>query len=387
MGETEGREQASPRRRRREAYLRECGVGREHIAGLLDYGEALVVDGQVPESGRLPLEDEPFVEAWASYVAEAESDGAWAVLSRRLVQLQFPIDAAVAESEAYLAATRRGVMPAVPRAPQVVAPEGILLELHPTPAGRIPVITIQHRDDFVTIVRALLRKNRPEVVPDSMGASMVAGYTNWDRVGRYRQQWEKANPFGDWAQAFREMAQDKSLYQDRFILLSSGAYSGIGAACAQMTEADWNAASIRLRREHECVHYFTRRVLGSMRNSLLDELVADAVATRIVAGSFRSDWLKAFFGIEGWPEYRPGGRLENYVPGNLSGCFEHLTGFMVRAIANVERINADEEMVRWPDLVFMLALCACSLDELARPDGFDLLRSAGQSIASTLDCG
>ena len=370
----------SVRQRRRAAFLKELGVEERSIPELLTYGEALIDDVQGAELQQLPMEDELFVETWERYASEAESEGAWKVLSRHLMQLSFPIDSTLAESEEYIAATRRGVRPAVPAPPRVVG--SISIELHPTPAGRIPVIAMENREDFITIVRALLRKNRADPIPESMGASMVAGYTNWERVDRYRERWEQSNPFGDWGAAFKEMAKDKSLYQDRFILLSDGAYSGIAADMIGESDSEWKSTSVNLRREHECVHYFTRRVLGSMRNSLLDELVADAVAVREATGNVRGDWLKAFFGIEGWPEYRKGGRLENYVPETLTGCFDHLTNLMNLAIDNVARVDSEDGPISsWSSLVFMLAMCSCSLDELARPDGLQLLQESGIELA------
>ncbi|MEZ5328908.1 MAG: hypothetical protein R3F19_28000 [Verrucomicrobiales bacterium] len=364
---------------RRSAFLRKIGVDEALLSEMLSYCDPLIADGVEIAVTDSPPEDEPFAEAWEKYVLEAEKEGAWAVLSRYLMQLSFPIDASIAESAEYAAATRRGVRPLAPVHPPVNDPDGISICLHPSVAGRIPVISIADRRDFVTIVQALLRKNRPDPVPDSMGASMVAGYTNWERIERYRKAWEEKNPFGDWNAAFKELAQQKPLYQDRFILLSGGDYSGIPAGAAGVAESEWKQISINLRREHECVHYFTRRVLGSMRNSLLDELVADAMAVRAVAGHLREDWLALFFGIEDWPSYREGGRLENYVPANLEGCFEILTRMMHEAIANV--VAAEKAApASISELVFIRALCSCGLDELACPDGSQLLQSAASRI-------
>lgn len=365
---------SSDRKNRRVTFLRELGVDEGLIPEMLTYCEALIDSNAEPTVNQWPMDDEPFAAAWQQYADEAERDGAWEVLSRYLIQLSFPVGDGIAESTEYLAATRKGVRPLLPVHPSINNPEGISITLHPTPAGRIPVISVTNRGDFVTLVQTLLRKNKPVPIPDSMGASMVAGYTNWDRVRRFREDWEKEHPFGDWNAAFKEFAQQKPLYQDRFILLSGGNYSGVSAKTAETTEADWKKTSIDLRREHECVHYFTRRVLGSMRNSLLDELVADAVAVKNVTGELKAQWLTHFFGIENWPDYRKGGRLENYVPDTLSACFSQLTELMNRAIENV----ADYDSTESSDLTqtspgFVQALCSCSLDELARPDGVDLL--------------
>ena len=64
-----------------------------------------------------------------------------------------------------------------------------------------------------------------------MGACMVAGYNNWDRIRRYRQQWSRKNPTNSgklaWQQEFIRLIPQKHLYHDRFIILSNGVYSNV----------------------------------------------------------------------------------------------------------------------------------------------------------------
>ena len=64
--------------------------------------------------------------------------------------------------------------------------------------------------------------------------------------------------------------------------------------------------------EHECAHYLTKRVTGSMSNNLLDELLADYVGIVAAAGTYRGDWALEFLGLEDYPAYRNGARLQNY---------------------------------------------------------------------------
>ena len=104
----------------------------------------------------------------------------------------------------------------------------------------------------------------------------------------------------------------KELYQDRFILLSTGPYSGVSGTDLGMSDASWNYLSLRIRLEHECAHYFTRRVFGSMSNSLLDELIADYVGLAAVTGSFRAEWFLRFMGVDRDGRMRPDGRLHIY---------------------------------------------------------------------------
>jgi hypothetical protein len=97
-----------------------------------------------------------------------------------------------------------------------------------------------------------------------------------------------------------------------------------------------------LRLEHECVHYYTRRVWGSMRNSLHDELIADYQGIRVAAGRYRADWLLCFMGLEAAPAYRAGGRLENYLgdPPLGASSIRVLRALVCSAAANLERIDA-----------------------------------------------
>ena len=124
-------------------------------------------------------------------------------------------------------------------------------------------------------------------------------------------------------------------------MLGSGPYSGEAAADVGLGEAEWTASSIAIRLEHECTHHFTRRVLGSMRNRLADELIADYMGIVAATGSFRADWLVRFLGLERHPVYRPGGRLEEYR-GDLAldgGSFRVLCAAVERCARNLEAID------------------------------------------------
>ena len=81
------------------------------------------------------------------------------------------------------------------------------------------------RTDFVALVRALTMRNEPGPVPASMGAYMVSGLNNWDRIVEHRRRWEAEG--GDrsetgWQEEFRRLVPRKELYQDRFLIISDG---------------------------------------------------------------------------------------------------------------------------------------------------------------------
>lgn len=281
----------------------------------------------------LPLPDEPFIDCWQTWAEEGQERSVWAVLRARLPQLRFPIRAGISASEDYLAATRRGAPVddlAEATGLGLEHPEGLRLEIHPTPAGRIPLLITRGRADFVALVQALARRNEPVPVPESMGALAVAGYNNWERVRALQQR--SAMPFAD-------LRERRELYQDRFIVLSDGPYSDVPAAEMGFEEHAWRERSLVLRREHECAHYFTRRVLGSMRNHLHDELIADDAGICAVAGRFRADWFLRFLGISGRAE---AARLEIYrgTPPLSDGAWVIAQKLLTRAAHNLERFDA-----------------------------------------------
>ena len=294
-------------RAHRAAVLRSFGAREADVDALLAYTEH-----PFDLSGPLVLDDEPFVSAWEEYLAASASEGVFSVLQRALVQLRFPVREGLSETEAYRAATRRGDLAALGHdglfegGLRLAAPERLRLELRATPAGRIPVLTAPVREDFVALVRALTRRNEPAPIPDTMGALMVSGYNNWDRVARYRQSWEATETGRPWAEAFRALVPQRERYQDRFILLSEGPYSGVPAAHLGLDDAEWIRTSHVIRREHECAHYYCKRVLGTMRSNALDEFVADGVGVLAAGAPDPARWLRAFLTDEAT------GRLGSY---------------------------------------------------------------------------
>lgn len=325
-----------------------------------------------------PLPDEPFVEIWERWAAEARERGAFAVLSEHLPQLRFPIREGISATEDYRAAVRRGVpASAIPSATglEIGRPDLIGLEIHESPAGRIPVILARGRDEFAALLRALTRRNEPVPVPDSQGAIMVSGYNNWERI---REQQRRGEPLDG-------ILSRKESYQDRFILLSDGPYSAVPAADLGLEDAEWRRISLEVRRDHECVHYFTRRLFGSMRNNVLDELIADYAGLVAATGTFRADWFLRFLGLEDYPRYRPGGRLDLYRgdPPLSEDAFHSLHGLIRSAAETLERSGVRGQTL--PERALVLsALASLRLDDLAAPDGTERLERARSEVRDRL---
>lgn len=296
---------------------------------------------------QLPLPPEHHVAAWQGYQTEALHGTAWEALRTRLVQLQFPIRQGISQTAVYRAATKQGMDTS-----DLTEASGLLLEqpdtlqlsIHRSIAGAVPVLIPATRADFCALVQALTKRNEPSPIPASMGALMVAGYNNWDRVRAYRHQWLTADPRRtpqDWPHAFQELIPQKHLYQDRFIILSQGPYSNVAAASLGLAADEWHALSLTIRLEHECAHYFTKRVFGVIRRHLHDELLADYAGLVAAIGYYRADWALRFMGLAAYPSYRAGGRLENYLDPLLQQepAFSQIMDIVVTAVYNLERFD------------------------------------------------
>ncbi|MEH1992184.1 DUF7005 family protein [Nostoc sp.] len=299
---------------------------------------------------KFPLPPEPHVVTWEEYATLAQEVGVFQALSTKLVQLQFPILEGISQTEAYRFATRKGVsVDGMIEATGLILqqPEQLQLILHQSLAGVIPVLLTKNREDFVSLVQALTMRNEPLPVPASMGACMITGFNNWDRVRQYRQQWSVKN-FGNcsessWLKEFGRLIPQKELYQDRLIILSDGFYSNVSANDIGLSEVEWRRISLNIRLEHECTHYFTHRLFGSMRNNLLDELIADYRGIVAAIGHYRADWFLRFLGLESFPDYREGGRLQNYrgQPPLSEGAFKILQALVKSAAENLERFDVE----------------------------------------------
>jgi hypothetical protein len=339
---------------------------------------------------KFPLAPEPHVATWKSYAMLAEEVGTFEALQSRLVELQFPIRAGLSQTETYCAATRRGVSTAgmsEATGLRLQHPEQLRLVIHDSLAGAIPVL-IAVRADFVMLVQALTKRNEPEPIPDSMGACIVRGFNNWHRVQQYRQQWERENTIASeaaWRLEFQRLTSQKENYQDRFILLSEGPYSGVAACDLGLSEAEWLSRSLTLRLEHECTHYFTLRLLNCMRNNVLDELIADYRGIVAVNGRYRADWFLRFLGLEAFPTYRTSGRLHNYRgrPVLSDGAFRVLQALVKSAAENLEHFDrqSDNRAIASSDQPLMLLALTClTLEELASPEAMDYLQTTLDSL-------
>lgn len=311
---------------------------------LLAYNQNVFQHDGIPKPIELPLTSEAFIADWQEYAEEAKVKGAFSVLKDVFVQWQFPIQEGISQTEAYRSATLKGIDPlAVDRDLVLQQPEALHLIIHQSMAGQIPVLLVKHRADFVTVVRSLVKRNEPVSIPASMGACIVSGYNNWARIRSYKQQWQQQNSHSDeaWDAEFKRLIARKELYQDRFLILSNEFYSNIEPEKLGLTAAQWRDLSFKIRLEHECNHYFTYRLFKSMRNNLLDELIADYMGIVAATGHYQADWFLHFMGLEAFPRYRQSGRLQNYrgEPPLSDSAFQILQRLVYAAALNLERFD------------------------------------------------
>lgn len=384
--------------------LRQAGANEGQIEELTAYTDSRFEVSALDSAVSLPLPDEPFVACWERWEEEARERGVWPVLAAHLPQLAFPVREGISREDGYRAATLRGVPPEdIPEATglEVPRPESVELSLHASPAGRIPVLICRGRDEFMALVRALGRRNEPQEIPDSMGALMISGYNNWTRLGELRRRWQATDPeereSATWGAEMKRLQQGhKELYQDRMILLTDGPYSAVSAQEMGLSETEWRRRSLVLRRDHECAHYFTRRLFGSMRANLHDELLADYAGLVAAFGRFEAARFLRLLGFDpgfdpdtepdAAPEevLLPGARAAIYrgEPPLSDGAFAVVLTLVGRAAERVEAFDAAQPRERsLADRAHALAaLASLRLEALAAPDGAERLEAARTEV-------
>jgi len=143
------------------------------VEELLAYNQNVFNRSRLTHPVTFPLAPEVHVSAWEEYAVAARIVGAFEALLSRLVQFRFSIQEGISQTDAYCAATRKGVsVDGMAEATGLVLkqPKKLQLIIHQSLAGLIPVLLAGNREDFVTLVQALTMRNEPKPVPASMGA-------------------------------------------------------------------------------------------------------------------------------------------------------------------------------------------------------------------------
>lgn len=223
-------------------------------------------------------------------------------------QLLFPLSTDTQGSAEYRAAVLRG-MP-TDREPQFIGSDRDQLWYCRTPAGEAAVWYLEHREDFEHALCALAYRCEPRDILPSVGASMVSGLINWEKIRSHKLTYFASGGL-DWKTEFRRFTSEKANYRDTLILLSSGPYSAIPAETLQLSEGLWLEKSVVIRKYHELTHFVCRRLWPEKADTLRDEIIADCIGLLAAFGEYNDQYARTFLGIEN-RQYRPGGRLEHY---------------------------------------------------------------------------
>jgi hypothetical protein len=324
--------------------------------------------------------DELYVKSWEGYCVESLKNGAFQILKKCFPQLYFPVENGIDKTQVYVDAVLKGKIEHknVENNLKFNNSAGIEISIHESIAGKVPVLKVPDSQDFIQIVQCLLHKNNPTFVPSSMGALLVNGINNWDRLNTLKNNWLNNNPIGNWSEEFsKNVLPNSTLFKDKIVILSTKPYSNVAASCLGLSEDMWKAYSYSIRLEHECTHLYTLKKYGSATNNLHDELVADYIGIIKTIGNYNKEWMLTFMGLEKYPTYRKGARLENYLgnTGLSDENFEKLTFIIKNAIDNIAsfdeqlgKINSDKDQICRMD-----ALCKNSVLDIASENGANLL--------------
>ena len=298
------------------------------------------------------LQEEVFAKDWETMLRR-HTGMPWQLLNEVCVELSFPVCEGQSENPELLTALKRGIRPTSSQGAWIpAAPEKIQIYLHTTPVGRIPVIECESDMDFIHLQQSLVYRCEPRPIPDARGATIIKNYNNWARVNMHR---------GNGA---ADVFEHPALYRDYILLLSHRYYSGIAPEMFGLKSAEWRQKSLVLRREHETAHYMTQRFYHSAKNEIHDEIIADFMGLTAAFGDYDPTKFLTFLGLENYPKYRVGGRLEIYLPAN-NESFGLLCTALIMAAQNVADYYRDICRDR---MKMFHALCRASVADMVRGD-------------------
>jgi hypothetical protein len=242
--------------------------------------------------------DDAFLEKWREVFTAADTDGAAAAINRYLVKQEFTM--------------------------KFISPEKITMELFSSAGGDIPVISAKNKADFEIMIRNIIYKGKEVPNIAEMGASFAFGKTN------------------------------------RFIILSDKPYSNVAAERMNLDENTWKEKSLIIRKYHECAHYYTKRLFGSSRNNLHDELIADFCGICAAFGEYRAENFLKIFGL---PEYSGGihGRIKVYTGGLSETAADIVANLAVIAANGVEEWSKTPKFAKMSESERIDYLCGKEL--------------------------
>jgi hypothetical protein len=327
------------------------------------------------------FEDEIGIKYWEDFARKSNADKLlFNELKKCYPQLNFPIEPEIEKKEEYKDLVLRGKTENIklPFSLKLNDYKNITLRISESIAGKIPIITVPNKDDFIIIIQCLLYKNNPKHVPQSMGAALINGLNNWQKIAILKSDWLATNIAENWIKEFyMNILSNYSLYKDKLIIMSTKPYSNVSAKQLGLNESLWLSYSISIREEHECTHLYTLKKFGAASNNLHDELIADYIGIVKTIGKYNKSWMLIFMGLENYPKYRQGARLENYISDNKLSKedFKQLVKIIRMAIENISIFDyyVGNLQLDLDQMCRIDALCETSLEELSSINGAFLL--------------
>ena len=338
--------------------------------------------------------NECYIDSWERYTAAYRKEEAFELLRKCYPQLNFPIENGINKTQDYIDAVLKGkpLRLGVGTNPVFNRPESIRFELYESVVGKIPLLIVPDDEDFIQLVQCFLHKNNPTHVPRSMGALLVNGINNWDRIHELRAKWLQNNLVETWNNEFaKSVLPNPGLYKDKLIILSTKPYSNVAADHLGITEKAWVDYSLSIRLEHECTHLYTLTCYGCASNNLHDELIADYIGISKTIGRYDKEWMFAFMGLEEYPNYRRGARLENYLgnAGLTDSDFWQIVSLIRSGIENIASFDKTLGLIHsYRDHLCRIdTLCTTDLVDIASSNGSDLLVRRYEALLSATRSG
>lgn len=243
-----------------------------------------------------------------------------AALSRRYPQLLFPIATGTSSSSEYRDAVYFGKR--YKGSLDYSLSEKDRFMRVDTPVGSIDVLLLYNRKDFEKCACALANRCEPKIIPEAIGAFMISGLINWEKVRKYLNKQPEEECFVN-SYVWNCLRKNNCDYLDRIILLSSGWYSGIAPEMIGLSNEDWTEKSITIRMYHEIAHFVCRSHYPKNIDVIRDEVFADMIGMIAAFGHYDVDMAKVFLGIDG-TEISENARIRYYLKNHdaCSGCKE-----------------------------------------------------------------
>ncbi|MGI6069865.1 MAG: DUF7005 family protein [Blautia sp.] len=240
-----------------------------------------------------------------------EGKGVLQVLAKRYRGLYLPVAEGMSRSQAYKEYVLQGKGSEGTLADFYGDTQDEIVDFY-TPEGSVEVICLEKRVDFELFLQKIAYRCEPVQIRPDVGAMMISGVINWDKLDSHRREWEMQGRDG-WAEEFRRFTADPENFKDRVLVLSVGPYSNYPPEKAGYSGASWNRISRNIRMYHECCHYVCRRRWPKNTHIVFDEVLADAVGLLGALGHYDTRLARGFLGISPDGAYE-GGRLSAYVP-------------------------------------------------------------------------